>query len=429
MSKNIKVLVLLTTVLASGIYYFNIDWCKADSLSSKSFILEVLEGQAGIVYYEGAYYLNLTLTQGYPMGIVFDKSKEIVYIAIYAQGGNPEGVWGIAEINVTDKSYKIYRFPYDLQDGEWYGPIPWTIAIDSKDKLWISIRSFMTSPPMWTEMPCLAKLDTETANLTLYYIPDGFGGADVKYHNGLIWFLMYNKLIVVNTTTTEIAKTFNIADGSFMEFDRDYLWITHVMSGIVTKLNTIDESYNIITGLDRPLGLFVDEHVVYVAENSQNKGKMGTIAVINKTSLQVEERLTTAVITNEGPYHVLKSSLGNIWWTDASGHFGVKLANTTSLCFNSISVFAYFMTEVSPHCIWISARGSTYVGIKEDVDARFKTGDINKDGFVNAKDAVILGVAFGSMLGDENWNPDADLNGDNRINAKDAIILGVNFES
>lgn len=53
--------------------------------------------------------------------------------------------------------------------------------------------------------------------------------------------------------------------------------------------------------------------------------------------------------------------------------------------------------------------------------------DINSDGFVNAKDAVILGAAFGTQPGDEDWNPNADLFQDNIINAKDAAVLGAAF--
>jgi hypothetical protein len=55
--------------------------------------------------------------------------------------------------------------------------------------------------------------------------------------------------------------------------------------------------------------------------------------------------------------------------------------------------------------------------------------DINLDGYVNVKDAIILGVAFGSKLGDPNYNPNADLNGDGYINVKDAIPLGQAFLS
>ncbi len=62
--------------------------------------------------------------------------------------------------------------------------------------------------------------------------------------------------------------------------------------------------------------------------------------------------------------------------------------------------------------------GIVYVGIP---------GDINCDGFVNVKDAVILGSAFGSQPCNPNWNPNADINNDGYINIKDAVILGANF--
>jgi outer membrane protein assembly factor BamB len=54
-------------------------------------------------------------------------------------------------------------------------------------------------------------------------------------------------------------------------------------------------------------------------------------------------------------------------------------------------------------------------------------GDINGDTYVNAKDAVILGVAFSSHVGQPSYNPNADINDDDWVNAKDAIILGKNF--
>jgi hypothetical protein len=46
---------------------------------------------------------------------------------------------------------------------------------------------------------------------------------------------------------------------------------------------------------------------------------------------------------------------------------------------------------------------------------------------VNAKDAVLLGVAFNSHLGQIEYNPNADINDDDWVNAKDAIILGIHI--
>jgi len=54
-------------------------------------------------------------------------------------------------------------------------------------------------------------------------------------------------------------------------------------------------------------------------------------------------------------------------------------------------------------------------------------GDVNGDKYVNIKDAVLLGVAFGSKQGDPNYNPNADINCDGYVNIKDAVIQGTNF--
>ncbi|NWG10794.1 PKD domain-containing protein [Candidatus Bathyarchaeota archaeon] len=63
-------------------------------------------------------------------------------------------------------------------------------------------------------------------------------------------------------------------------------------------------------------------------------------------------------------------------------------------------------------------------------ELQYPRWDINQDGFVNAKDAIVLGAAFGSEIGDPEYNPAADIDvegGDGFVNAKDAIILGAHF--
>jgi hypothetical protein len=49
------------------------------------------------------------------------------------------------------------------------------------------------------------------------------------------------------------------------------------------------------------------------------------------------------------------------------------------------------------------------------------------DRYVNAKDSIFLGHAFGSKEGEANWNYMADIVPDKIISAKDSIKLGANF--
>jgi len=54
-------------------------------------------------------------------------------------------------------------------------------------------------------------------------------------------------------------------------------------------------------------------------------------------------------------------------------------------------------------------------------------GDINRDNKVDLTDLKLLNQAYGSTLGQLNWNPNADLNKDNIINLLDLFILSKNY--
>jgi hypothetical protein len=328
----------------------------------KTFQLEVLYGQSAIVYYQGTMYLNLTLTTELPMGTLYDPLRKVVYIAIYPTYSNPDLVFGIAEINITDKSYKIYRFPWYV-DGVYYGPMPWTMVEDGNGELWISIRGYMVTPYHPPEYrPYLAKLNITSDTLTIYYIPGGCGN-DIKFHNGYIWYLTY-PFLKINATSEEIVATYPFFFDGFMRTDGDYIWITSVSSGLVTRFNTVTGTFDLnLTGFDRPLGIEVTKDAVYVAEN----GASDTIAVINKTTLQITRIHTGAPVTNEGPYYVYKSILGNIWWTDNSKHFGVILSNGAKIFYESVSPYNYFISELPGNIILFSCKGSTLAGIVKDV--------------------------------------------------------------
>jgi probable HAF family extracellular repeat protein len=56
-------------------------------------------------------------------------------------------------------------------------------------------------------------------------------------------------------------------------------------------------------------------------------------------------------------------------------------------------------------------------------------GDVNDDGYRNVTDFTLFASAYGSKLGDDNYNPNADLNGDGFVNVNDftqfAAVFGV----
>lgn len=55
------------------------------------------------------------------------------------------------------------------------------------------------------------------------------------------------------------------------------------------------------------------------------------------------------------------------------------------------------------------------------------TGDLNADGKVDIYDVITVTIAFGSKLGDPNWNLIADANNDDIVDIFDVVLVATNF--
>jgi streptogramin lyase len=341
------------------------------------------------------------------------------------------------ELNETTVSFRIkdsdetgcprtYTYFCSKEDVSVYkGPMPWTLALTPDGCIWFSIRGYMAAPnPSPSYIPSLGKLDPSNNIVYIYYIPTELsGGCDIKFYNNYIWYLTNGGLSKINYITGEIVESYTRGFyGGFIAPDGESLWISSITGNFVTRFNMITKTFDLnLTGFDRPLGLYVDSQFLYIAENSQKVGAMGTIAKVNKTSLQVT-RINTAPITIEGrsgPYHVLKDSYGYLWFTDGSNHMGIA----GGLVYNSISPYCYFMTEVPGGSIWFSAVGSAYVGMK-DTGTLGKT-DINRDGKVDAKDIGAVCKQFGKSVPPA--PSECDVNNDGKVDARDIGMVCRNF--
>jgi hypothetical protein len=61
------------------------------------------------------------------------------------------------------------------------------------------------------------------------------------------------------------------------------------------------------------------------------------------------------------------------------------------------------------------------------VDFFYCKGDINSDKKVDISDLVVVASAYGSQLGDPNWNINASLNNDNVVDIFDLDIIALNY--
>lgn len=96
--------------------------------------------------------------------------------------------------------------------------------------------------------------------------------------------------------------------------------------------------------------------------------------------------------------------------------------NTEDAAFGTYIISANAST-VSPETVANSA-DNTFV----DSEVHVKLlGDVNGDGSVDASDLFDLSKAYGSELGDPNWDPDCDFNWDNKVDASDLFDLSKNY--
>ncbi len=359
----------LMTVTVLTAYAFTVPQ-SSQQMPYKNFTLETLNFTVEKKSFGSTFYLNLTsiAVGSMPMGLIYDSHRNVVWVALHPEYSNPNNVFGVIKINPLTLNLTVYRFPWQV-DENYYGPASWTFALDSNWDLWISIRSYCVTPnhPPST-IPYLAKLNPETSLLTIYYTPTVLGGGNhIIWDGNFIWYLTVNALSKVNISSDSIEKTyFTGKEGVHMVFDKQEgtFWVSFVEEGTVSRFNVSSEKFDVnVTGFDRPRGLFVDSSKVYVAESSSSVSR---ISVIDKSTLTVERINTGAAVTNEGTQFVLKSTLGNIWWTDNSNHYGAILINKTKVSFQNISPYGLFIDEIGGS-IWISAKGSAFVTITQDI--------------------------------------------------------------
>jgi len=97
--------------------------------------------------------------------------------------------------------------------------------------------------------------------------------------------------------------------------------------------------------------------------------------------------------------------------------------------------------QIEPNLTWTASNTGTYkiwakasvvTGEIYTVDNTFPAilGDVNSDRTVNASDVSVFSNAYGSKLGDSNWNPNCNFNGfngDNKVDAFDLFDIGKNY--
>jgi len=185
------------------------------------------------------------------------------------------------------------------------------------------------------------------------------------------------------------------------------------MTYTICNMNSAPLAASVIAVVDVPPGLSNSSYNWQVPTDAE----LGTYAIYGNAYTDLPQYDGAA-------YSPEKSSQFAISATSTFEH-SVQTAPGDYYC--NASTFKTVYTRLGNYTVHAVAE---YWGIIAHESTTFEVkllGDVNGDNYVNAKDAVILGKAFGTQEGDPLYNAGADINKDGFCNAKDAITIGKNF--
>jgi len=143
----------------------------------------------------------------------------------------------------------------------------------------------------------------------------------------------------------------------------------------------------------------------------------------------------TVVVRNEGTtnetFNVTAKYFNRIIETKTVTNLGLCESTTIVFSWNTTGVPIDFDYEISAEALPVA--GETDIADNIFVDGTITVekpripGDVNGDGIVDASDLFYLSKAYGSELGDVNWNMSCDFNMDNKVDFSDLSDLNKNY--
>jgi len=167
---------------------------------------------------------------------------------------------------------------------------------------------------------------------------------------------------------------------------------------------------------------------------AQDSEPLHDVAVTNiELSKQIfpENYVLTVNVTVENKGNVTETFNVTLSWnTNEIGRQEITLENATS----TVVTFIWNTAGRSKGNYTLKAEAIPVENEKLTEDNILETwvfitipGDLNGDRTVDFLDSIVIGAAFGSKLGDENWNPNADVNDDGFINYIDVLKMGAHY--
>lgn len=387
------------------------------------------------------------LDTNWTYALEFDKAEsDILWVTaiVDPEGGQCDGLLKVNYTKILLGEPDYYTLYY-----RYLGFVVfWDIAIDNEGNLWMTrfgfggLTKFNPTTEEWTDYT-----HSETGHI---------GQTNIIYKDGLLYSTGFWHLEIYDP----VADTFEQIQLGYFELDAhwyapfgmcedgQYLWITMGDDmncnprGSLLKFDTVTKTVvENITIPYRGAGVCCDENNVYFGLRDPEWS--GNLFIGNYSKIDGIVRWIYTDVPNLAwnVWYTNVDTYGNVWMCDMVGQcacavnglpdaIGIKVFGGSQnaiiqkgdkmiVAGNGISITKGFSAMED-----IDDGGLALIQIPQTIEI---TGDINHDFSVNAKDAIVLGVAFSSKEGDPSWNPEADINNDTWVNAKDALLLGTNF--
>jgi len=209
------------------------------------------------------------------------------------------------------------------------------------------------------------------------------------------------------------------------------VFLTFLLSIAFSSIDTT-VSFNTTLYVNPQTIIAAVNHTLTINVNIANVGLFAGFMFKLRWNGTILDLMKTELFMPWQPYFIVRNETGpNYWEIQAS-----KLAGAVH--FNGNATLARLTYEAtapgnSTLDLYDTRLADRYANpIPHDVfDGYIKVckliGDVNFDGLVDMKDITILKVAFGSEIGDPNWNPNVDLISDSIIDIFDGVVIAANF--
>jgi hypothetical protein len=291
---------------------------------------------------------------------------------------------------------------------------------------------------------CLIKFDPVTFNATQYFEPSKINlDPKMPLHGyGDFTNVIFDENDTLYITSRGYRKLLKFSVSKESWLTNEYLDMDYGVYDAILINDTIYFTGDSVPGIGY-INIKTREKGLYQAPTALNsvfmaKDKNGEIWFTSNLNHKLHHLLSNGTIIEydlgwtglppyepDAPYGLTFDDEGNLWIAGYGAKVILKLNVSSPYLITDYPMLnqPFYIIKDSFGNIWSWGLGSVQINFI----ARTILGDVNGDGVVDSTDLGVLGMAWGSTIGQPNYISKADLNGDGVIDSTDLGIFGIHW--